>query len=60
MQSSSLPEGGIIDGAPSDGGVTIEKDSILTVKNQVPIFEELISEIDRAIHPPEEIFYTCA
>ena len=49
MQSSSLPKGGIIDDAPSDGGVTIEKDSILTVKNHVPIFEELISEIDRAI-----------
>ena len=34
MQSASLPEGGRFDG----GGVTVEKDTNLPVKNHVPHF----------------------
>ena len=49
MQSGSLHKGGIIVGAPSDGGVTIEKDSVMLVKNHIPVLEEVIAEIDRAI-----------
>ena len=49
MQSGNLPKGGSFDGAPTNGGVTVEKDAILTVKNHVLDFEELITEINRAI-----------
>ncbi|KAF3943298.1 hypothetical protein CMV_030130 [Castanea mollissima] len=49
MSSSSLPKGGSFDGAPVSEGVTVEKDTNLTVKNQVPIFEELITEPDHVI-----------
>ena len=48
-QVGSLPEGDSFDGAPADSGVTVEKDAILTMKNHVSIFEELITESDRAI-----------
>ena len=48
-QLGSLPEGGSFDGALANSGVTVDKVAFLTVKNHVPDFEELITEIDRAI-----------
>ena len=45
----SLPEGGSFDGALANSGVTVDKVAFLTVKNHVPDFEELITEIDHAI-----------
>ena len=48
-QLDSLPEGGSVDGAPANGGVTVDKGAILIVKKQVPDFEELITKIDCAI-----------
>ena len=50
MQSGSLLEGGIVTGAPLDGGVIAEKESVMPVKNHVPVLEEVIAEIDRAIN----------
>ena len=49
MQLGNLPKGGSFDGAPADGGVTVDKGAILTVKNHVLDFEMLITEIDYAI-----------
>ena len=49
MQLGNLPKGGIVVGALSNGGVTIEKDSVMLVKNHIPVLEEVIAEIDRAI-----------
>ena len=60
MQSDSLPENGIVDGALSKGVGTVEKDSIVIVKNHVPIFEELISEIDRAIQTDSDFSFSKA
>ncbi|KAK7853356.1 vesicle-associated membrane protein 714 [Quercus suber] len=48
-QSGNLPKGGSFDGALADGCVAFKKDVILTVKNHIPVFEELITKIDRAI-----------
>ena len=48
-QFGSLPEGGNFDGAPANGGVMVDKGAILTMKKHVLDFEELITEIDRAI-----------
>ena len=48
-QLGSLPEGGSFDGASANGGVTVDKGAILTVKKHVPDFKEFITEIDRAI-----------
>ena len=48
-QLGNLPKSGSFDNALADGGVTVEKDAILTKKNHVLVFEELITEIDRAI-----------
>ena len=48
-QLDSLPEGGSVDGAPANGGVTVDKGAILIVKKHVLDFGELIAEIDRAI-----------
>ena len=45
----SLPEDDSFDGAPTDVGISVEKDAILPMKNHVPVSEELITEIDRAI-----------
>ena len=45
----NLPKSGSFDNALADGGVTVENDAILTKKNHVLVFEELITEIDRAI-----------
>ncbi|KAF3962510.1 hypothetical protein CMV_012983 [Castanea mollissima] len=53
-QVGSLPEGGSFDGAPANGGVIVEKDAILTVKNHVLVFEELVTETDRAIQTDSE------
>ena len=58
MQLDSLPEGGIVNDAPSDGAVIVEKDSIVTVKNHVPVFEELILEIDRAIQTDSDFSFS--
>ena len=38
IQSGSLPEGGCFDGVRAGGGVIVEKDTNLLVKNHVPIF----------------------
>ena len=48
-QVGSLPEDDSFDGAPTNVGISVEKDAILPVKNHVPVSEELITEIDRAI-----------
>ena len=48
-QLGSLPKGGSFNGVLANGGVTVEKDASETVKNHIPNFEELITEIDRAI-----------
>ena len=49
MQLGSLIEGGSFEGVPTNGGVTIDKGAIMTVKKHILDFEELIAEIDRAI-----------
>ena len=48
-QVGSLLEDDSFDGAPTNVGISVEKDAILPVKNHVPVSEELITEIDRAI-----------
>ena len=60
MQSDSLPEDGIVDSAPSEGAGTVEKDSIMIEKNHVPVFEELISKIDRAIQTGSDFSFSKA
>ena len=60
VQSDSLPKDGIVDGAPSEGAGTVEKDSIVIVKNHVPVFEEQISEIDRAIQTDSDFSFSKA
>ena len=60
MQSDSLLEGGIVDGASLEGAVTVEKDSIVTVKNHVLVFEELISEINHAIQTGSDFSFSKA
>ena len=60
MQSNGLPKDGIVDGAPSEGAGTVEKDSIVIVKNHIPVFEELISEIDCAIQTDSDFSFSKA
>ena len=49
MQLVSVIEGGSFDGVPTNGGVTIDKGAIMTMKKHVLDFEELITEINHAI-----------
>ena len=58
MQSDSLPKDGIVDDAPSEGVRKVEKDSIVIVKNHVPVFEELISKIDRPIQTGSDFSFS--
>jgi len=53
-QVDKLPEGGKLNVAPADGGVTVEKNANMAVKNPVSGFEELVTESDHAIQTSSE------